>query len=107
MSGTDVILIRLRKQRESEMAQAREAYRANNDNARPKCWRDKVRELLNAPKAMPVARAAEREQWEPLLSMDEALAADGEKLRALTGEDHGPYTDDGDLGQLWGCSSNG
>lgn len=29
------------------------------------------------------------------LTMDEALEADGEKLRQLTGEDHGPFDLDG------------
>lgn len=28
-----------------------------------------------------------------LMTMDEALAADGEKLRQLTGEEHGPFCD--------------
>lgn len=28
----------------------------------------------------------------PLIEMDEALTLDGEKLRQLTGEDHGPWT---------------
>jgi DnaJ-class molecular chaperone len=29
--------------------------------------------------------------WDKLYSLDEALALDGEKLRQLTGEDHGPW----------------
>lgn len=36
-----------------------------------------------------------------LMSMDEALAADGEKLRQLTGEDHGPF-DPGEYFQPFG-----
>src|SRR5882672_8254756 len=34
---------------------------------------------------------------EPILSMQEALDADGEKLRQLTGADHGPFEDEFDL----------
>jgi hypothetical protein len=30
-------------------------------------------------------------EQEPKMSMEEALEADGEKLRQLTGEDHGPF----------------
>jgi hypothetical protein len=30
------------------------------------------------------------------MTLDEALAADGEKLRQLTGEDHGPFDFDAD-----------
>lgn len=56
----------------------------------------------------PIKKRAKRGRTpvdEPM-SMDEALEADGEKLAALTGEDHGPFDisglvgDDPDLGGL-------
>lgn len=34
--------------------------------------------------------------WNDIYSLDEALALDGEKLRQLTGEDHGPFDLDAD-----------